>query len=88
MATNAVSKCDFCVDDLEAGRPPACVAACPNRALEFGDLGDLRRRHGSIDRVFPLEDPAVSRPAIVVRPHRHAAVVQDREPQVANWEEL
>jgi anaerobic dimethyl sulfoxide reductase subunit B (iron-sulfur subunit) len=87
-ATNAVSKCDFCVDDVEAGRLPACVAACPNRALDFGDLDDLRRRFGSIDRIFPLEDPAASRPAIVIKPHRHAALAQGSEPQVANWEEL
>jgi anaerobic dimethyl sulfoxide reductase subunit B (iron-sulfur subunit) len=87
-ATNAVSKCDFCVDDVEAGRPPACVAACPNRALDFGELDDLRRRLGSIDRIYPLEDPATSRPAVVFKPHRHAALAGERQPQVANWEEL
>ena len=87
-ATNTVSKCDFCVDDLDAGRPPACVAACPNRALDFGDLADLKRRYGSVDRVFPMPDASVSRPAIVVRPHRQADAAQGREPEVANWEEL
>ena len=87
-ATNAVSKCDFCVDDVEAGRPPACVAACPNRALDFGELDDLRRRFGSIDRIYPLEDPAASRPAVVFKPHRHAAAAAGREMEVANWEEL
>ena len=79
-STNAVSKCDFCVDDLDAGRPPACVAACPNRALDFGQLDDLRRRFGPIDRVYPLEDPAASRPAIVLKPHRHAAAAAGRQP--------
>ena len=83
-----MSKCDFCVDLVDAGQPPACVAACPNRALEFGDLEDLRQRHGTLDRVFPLEDPALSRPALVIKPHRHAALVQAHEPEVANWEEL
>ena len=87
-STNAVSKCDFCVDDLEAGRPPACVAACPNRALDFGQLDDLRSRFGPTDRIYPLEDPAASRPAIVLKPHRHAAAAAGREPEVANWEEL
>jgi anaerobic dimethyl sulfoxide reductase subunit B (iron-sulfur subunit) len=87
-STNAVSKCDFCVDDLEAGRPPACVAACPNRALDFGQLEDLRRRFGPVDRIYPLEDPATSRPAVVFKPHRHAALAGGRQPQVANWEEL
>lgn len=87
-ASNRVSKCDGCVDLVDAGQPPACVAACPNRALDFGDLEDLRRRHGSVDRVFPLEDPAVSSPALVIKPHRHAALALDRAPEVGNWEEL
>jgi anaerobic dimethyl sulfoxide reductase subunit B len=87
-STNAVSKCDFCVDDLDAGRPPACVAACPNRALDFGPLDDLRSRFGQIDRIYPLEDPAVSRPAVVFKPHRHATAAAGRGPEVANWEEL
>jgi anaerobic dimethyl sulfoxide reductase subunit B (iron-sulfur subunit) len=99
-ATNTVSKCDFCVDRIDAGQPPACVTACPNRALDFGELGDLRSRTGVppvasaggtpalLDRVFPLDDPAVSRPALVIKPHRHATLVQERGPEVGNWEEL
>jgi len=87
-ASDTVSKCDFCVDRIDAGQPPACVAACPNRALDFGELEDLRRRYGSIDRVFPLEDPSVTRPALVIRPHRHAAAAQERGAEVGNWEEV
>jgi anaerobic dimethyl sulfoxide reductase subunit B len=87
-ATNTIGKCDFCVDYIEAGQAPACVAACPNRALAFGDLEDLRARFGPVDHVFPMADPSVSRPAVVVKPHRHAAAAESREPEVANWEEL
>jgi anaerobic dimethyl sulfoxide reductase subunit B len=85
---NAVSKCDFCVDYLEAGQPPACVAACPNRALDYGQLDDLRRRYGSVDVVFPLADAREYGPSIVIKPHRQAATVQANEPEVVNWEEL
>lgn len=85
---NAVRKCTFCVEDLDAGLPPACVAACPNRALDYGELDDLKKRHGSESRVFPMPDPSVTGPAVVIKPHRHTALVQSREPEVSNWEEL
>jgi molybdopterin-containing oxidoreductase family iron-sulfur binding subunit len=35
-----ISKCDLCLDLVEAGDMPACVQACPSRALFFGDLDD------------------------------------------------
>jgi Fe-S-cluster-containing dehydrogenase component len=37
-----VEKCTFCEERLGKGRPPACVEACPNAGLVFGDLGDAR----------------------------------------------
>lgn len=83
-----VSKCDFCVDEVSKGRAPACVSACPNRALDYGEHEALVKKYGSVNRVFPLADPAIARPALVIKPHRHAALVESREPEVANWEEI
>ncbi|HIP89310.1 MAG TPA: 4Fe-4S dicluster domain-containing protein [Thermococcus paralvinellae] len=36
-----VLKCDFCVDRIREGNEPACVEACPTRALKFGTLEEL-----------------------------------------------
>ena len=86
---NTTTKCDFCADLLELGEPPACVAACPNRALDFGDLAELRRAHpAGVSQVFPLPPAAPTQPAVVILPHRNAGLVQARAPEVANGEEL
>ena len=34
------SKCTLCVHRIEKGRQPACVEACPSKAMIFGDLND------------------------------------------------
>ncbi|MBN2206875.1 MAG: dimethylsulfoxide reductase subunit B [Candidatus Aminicenantes bacterium] len=85
---NRMTKCDFCADEIEAGRPPACVAACPMRALDFGDIEELRARHGATAAIFPLPAPDVTKPALVIKPHRDAARAEAEGAEVANWEEI
>ncbi|MDF2628618.1 MAG: 4Fe-4S ferredoxin [Symbiobacteriaceae bacterium] len=40
-AQGKMSKCSGCAGRVDAGLQPACVGACPVRALAFGDLSDL-----------------------------------------------
>ena len=39
-------KCDGCADRVAEGKSPICVEACPLRALEFGDIEELRAAYG------------------------------------------
>jgi len=36
-----MAKCDFCIERVLHGLEPACVRACPTRALSFGPVDDL-----------------------------------------------
>ena len=61
-------KCDSCTQRRGEGREPACVEACPMRALRFGDLDELRAEHGACGaelRFLPSE--AQTLPNLAVR---------------------
>ena len=61
-------KCDGCLDRLEKGGAPICVEACPQRAISFGEISELRRTFGTLAVTPPLPDPAQTRPALVIVP--------------------
>ncbi|NJB67566.1 anaerobic dimethyl sulfoxide reductase subunit B (iron-sulfur subunit) [Desulfobaculum xiamenense] len=67
-----MTKCDLCRDLLEQGQPPACVSACPNRALHFGEYEDLASMFGEFEVVAPLPDRAITQPNLLVTPARNA----------------
>lgn len=72
--TGAMTKCDFCYDLQAAGKNPACVDACPMRALEFGDIEELRAKYGDVVELEPLPRRDITSPALVIKPHRQAQV--------------
>ncbi|MDL2267518.1 dimethylsulfoxide reductase subunit B [Desulfovibrio sp. OttesenSCG-928-G15] len=67
-----MSKCDFCKDYLKEEMPPACVAACPCRALDFGEYEDLRKKYGEYAPIAPLPSPELTRPHFLCAPNRQA----------------
>ena len=36
-----MNKCNFCLERVEQGMEPACVRACPTKALGFGPVNEL-----------------------------------------------
>ena len=67
-----MGKCDMCADLRAAGENPACVDACPLRALGWGEMAELRKKYGNINAVDPLPDGSLTGPSMIITPHRHA----------------
>ncbi len=86
--TGVMTKCDFCADEVDAGRPPACVAACPMRGLDFGELDDLRKKYGSLDQVYPMPPADQTQPSVIIKPHRHAKQARNDNAAITNREEI
>ncbi len=72
--TKVMTKCNFCADYLAEGKNPACVDACVTRALQFGDLEELRAKYGNTDAIEPLPSSDITKPAVVITPHKNSQV--------------
>jgi anaerobic dimethyl sulfoxide reductase subunit B (iron-sulfur subunit) len=70
-STGRMTKCDMCVDLVDAGEVPWCVSSCVTRALEMGPIDDLRAEYGGLDALAPLPAGTQTRPSLVITPHRH-----------------
>lgn len=91
MASNTVKKCNMCVDELDVGRDPYCVAACMMRVLDVGPIDLLRKnlyetkavskfdKVNVVRQVKNFADPALTNPSIVFVASRHGKVVQPKE---------
>ncbi len=89
-----VSKCDFCSDNLDAGLPPSCVAACPLRVLDFNVLEDMSQ-NGSTQNLwqlagsqhpFPLPEYSHTEPHLAIK--LHPGMKSPLKKHVANLEEV
>ncbi|NCD16407.1 MAG: dimethylsulfoxide reductase subunit B, partial [Actinobacteria bacterium] len=88
VETGHMSKCDLCYDYREQGQDPACVAACPSRALGWGPIDELRAEFGDVADIEPLPDPSLTRPHLVITPHRHAQPTGSGTGAIANPQEI
>ncbi|UCH47505.1 MAG: 4Fe-4S dicluster domain-containing protein [Betaproteobacteria bacterium] len=82
-----VKKCNMCVDEIDAGRKPYCVAACMMRVLDIGPIEQLWSGEFSTKAMAPGEkpvkavknfaDPQLTRPSIAFVPHSKGRVDED-----------
>lgn len=78
-----VQKCDTCLALREAGMNPVCVDACPMRAIDFGDLDELRAKYGDdlVSELPCIEPAATTTPSLLIHPNE-AALREDFTPVV------
>lgn len=83
-----MTKCDLCRDYRADGLEPACVDACPSRALDWGPIGELREKYGNVDAIAPLPAPTITHPHLVLTPHRDAQPWNAGSGKIVNREEV
>jgi len=62
------TKCDMCIDRLQAGLKPVCVEACPQRAFDFDTLDNLHAKYGTTADLTALPNSSTTSPAVVFKP--------------------
>ena len=82
-------KCDMCRDRIAEGKRPICVEACPLRALEWGDLDELKKAHpDAVHAIAPMADPSITIPSVIINACPAAKEVGDTTGAVANEKEV
>jgi len=83
-----VTKCNLCSDYVSEGLKPSCVSSCPMRALDFGTFEEITVKYGTLSRVYPLPDPSLTGPGLVIKPHSHAARAEKDSAAITNREDI
>lgn len=87
-----MTKCTFCVEEIDAGKPPACVAACPMRALDYGTKDELEEKYQvSFENQlpnYPLPDCEFTKPAIYILANKNSTRANIDPGCIANREEV
>ena len=89
-----MSKCNFCMDNIDAGLPPSCVAACPMRVLDVTEIRDQGIESSNLtlwqlpatSHPFPLPEYSRTEPHLEIKPH--LAMTNTLAKTVSNQEEV
>lgn len=83
-------KCDGCADRVADGLDPMCVAACPLRALDFGDMSELESKYADakVADIAPLPSKGYTNPHLLVKECRDARPSGDDTAKVSNVSEV
>ena len=81
-------KCEACWERLEAGELPVCVSACPLRALDAGDIDELKRKYQGTQQIHPMPDASMTEPNIVIEPSAAAELAYANTATVTNPKEV
>jgi len=63
-----MSKCNFCLDRWRADRLPACVEACPTRALDAGPIESIVAKYGPLQAAEGFSYSKRTEPAVYFKP--------------------
>jgi len=88
QSSGTMTKCDFCEDYIDDGKPPACVASCPMRSLEIANLSGFGSMSGFTQMVPPLPDPAQRNPRFLIKPHPAVERASQEVARIVNREEV
>jgi anaerobic dimethyl sulfoxide reductase subunit B (iron-sulfur subunit) len=83
-----MTKCDACFDRVIAGGKPVCVESCPQRAIDFGELEQLKNKYPVGQHIAPLPDPSWTTPSLLVHSGHTARPVGDKKGSVQNPKEV
>ncbi|MGE5679304.1 MAG: DMSO/selenate family reductase complex B subunit [Bacillota bacterium] len=83
-----MSKCTMCEDYIEEEKSPACVAACPMRALDFGEKKEIQKKYGTESEFYPLPSSDMTKPSVVIKAHKDASSTDDSNAWINNKEEV
>jgi anaerobic dimethyl sulfoxide reductase subunit B (iron-sulfur subunit) len=83
-----MTKCNMCSDLVDKGEKPACVQACPYRAMDFGPLDEMQKQYGTFNDPAPLPGPEITNPSVVYVPNKSTKRSGDMSGQLKNLEEL